>query len=161
MEGKIYIAIGSNLGDRQKNVRTAYRLIEKQIGEIRSKSGLIHTKPEGFESDEEFVNGVFELDTKLTPLDLLKALKRIESEMGRESSSKPGYSDRLIDLDIIDYKGKIISMDEMEIPHPRMHNRMFVLKPLMELDSEWVHPIYELSVLELIDRFVLNPAEDF
>lgn len=161
MHGKIYIAIGSNLGDRDENVRQAYRRIEERIGGVVSKSTLIRTAPEGFESDQEFVNGVFELQTDLEPEALLKALKKIEADMGRAIEQKKGYSDRIIDLDIIDYGGVQITAENIQLPHPRMQDRLFVLKPLQELNADWVHPRLKMGISELINRLPETLSQNF
>lgn len=133
---EIYLGLGSNLGDKCLHLRTAINEIEKRIGHVECQSAFVETEPWGFESDNTFVNAVVRVDTALSPLDLLKETQAIEREMGRTHKTVDGkYSDRIIDIDILLYGDAEINLPELVVPHPRMHERDFVMKPLEEVRS--------------------------
>ena len=133
---EIYLGLGSNLGDKCLHLRTAINEIEKRIGHVECQSAFVETEPWGFESDNTFVNAVVRVDTALSPLDLLKETQTIEREMGRTHKTVDGkYSDRIIDIDILLYGDAEINLTELVVPHPRMHERDFVMKPLEEVRS--------------------------
>ncbi|MBQ2002025.1 MAG: 2-amino-4-hydroxy-6-hydroxymethyldihydropteridine diphosphokinase [Bacteroidaceae bacterium] len=133
---EIYLGLGSNLGDKCLHLRTAINEIEKRIGHVECQSAFVETEPWGFESDNTFVNAVVRVDTALSPLDLLKETQTIEREMGRTHKTVDGkYSDRIIDIDILLYGDAEINLPELVVPHPRMHERDFVMKPLEEVRS--------------------------
>ena len=133
---EIYLGLGSNLGDKCLHLRTAINEIEKRIGHVECQSAFVETEPWGFESDNTFVNAVVRVDTALSPLDLLKETQTIEREMGRSHKTVDGkYSDRIIDIDILLYGDAEINLPELVVPHPRMHERDFVMKPLEEVRS--------------------------
>lgn len=126
------IALGSNLGDTEKNLQTAIQKIGAFIGKIEKVSSFISSEAVGFESKNTFSNACLLCRTALDPFQLLVRLKNIEFEMGR-NKSKDGYEDRIIDLDIIFYEDRIIQTHDLTIPHPRFQERSFVLVPLREL----------------------------
>ena len=133
---EIYLGLGSNLGDKCLHLRTAINEIEKRIGHVECQSAFVETEPWGFESDNTFVNAVVRVDTALSPLDLLMETQTIEREMGRTHKTVDGkYSDRIIDIDILFYGDAEINLPELVIPHPRMYERDFVMKPLEEVRS--------------------------
>lgn len=131
----IYLSLGSNLGDKEGNILRAYALIEQRIGHIVRKSSLYRTEPWGFESSNDFLNSVIAIETSLTPRELLTETQRIEKEIGRtaKTSANGSYQDRLIDIDILIYNDLIIDEPDLQIPHPLMNQRDFVLKPLKEI----------------------------
>lgn len=129
-----YIALGSNQGNRQAYLERAIELMGKRLGDIECISTFIETEPDGFVSSFNFLNAVLILRTALEPLALLKGLQQIEYDLGRRQKSQFGvYHDRTIDLDILTYDDLQIQSQELTIPHPRMHERSFVLIPLDEL----------------------------
>lgn len=133
---EVYLGLGSNLGDKCLHLRTAINEIEKRIGHVECQSAFVETEPWGFESDNTFVNAVVRVDTALSPLDLLKETQAIEREMGRTHKTVDGkYSDRIIDIDILLYGDAEINLPELVVPHPRMYERDFVMKPLEEVRS--------------------------
>lgn len=133
---EVYLGLGSNLGDKCLHLRTAINEIEKRIGHVECQSAFVETEPWGFESDNTFVNAVVRVDTALSPLDLLKETQTIEREMGRTHKTVDGkYSDRIIDIDILLYGDVEINLPELVVPHPRMYERDFVMKPLEEVRS--------------------------
>lgn len=127
-----FLGIGSNLGNRQKNIKLAIEKIE-QLKDTRvvKVSKIIQSKPVGGPPQRSFLNGAIKIKTRLSPVKLLKALKKIEKELGRKNSTK--FSPRTIDLDILLYGNKIINRKNLIIPHPRMFKRKFVIKPLLEI----------------------------
>lgn len=131
----IYLSLGSNLGDKEGNILRAYALIEQRIGHIARKSSLHRTAPWGFESSNDFLNSVIAIETSLTPRELLTETQRIEREIGRtaKTSADGTYQDRLIDIDILIYNDLIIDEPDLQIPHPLMNQRDFVLNPLKEV----------------------------
>lgn len=131
---KTYIALGSNLGDKELNLRRAMEELEERVGEVLAVSSFYHSEPQGFTSENSFVNAVVLMETAHEPFRLLEQLKLIEQSLGRTSKSvDQQYSDRIIDLDILLYENWQVDHPELKIPHPRMKERDFVMKPLREL----------------------------
>ena len=131
---KSYLGLGTNLGDRSANIRCAIDIINEQAGHVLACSSFIETEPWGFSSDNAFLNAVIEIDTSLTPHDLLHATQEIERAMGRAHKSLDGmYTDRIIDIDILLYEDLKISDTELTIPHPLIWQRSFVYGPLLEI----------------------------
>ena len=128
----VYIAIGSNIGDKQQNIIIAIEEINTLIGEVTEVSSFFENKPQGFESDNIFVNACLICKTHLNPLATLKELKNIEKKMGRKKTEGI-YKDRIIDLDIIFFDQLIYKSEKLTIPHKEYKNRSFVLVPLKEL----------------------------
>ncbi len=129
-----YLSLGTNLGDREANMRRAISLIDKQIGTVLRQSSFLVTEPVGFVSDNLFLNACVAIDTTLAPRQLLEGTQAIERLMGREQKSHAGcYTDRIIDIDILTYGDEEINDDDMVVPHPRMLEREFVMIPLREI----------------------------
>ena len=143
MSHNAYLGLGSNLGDREANIRKAISLIGKKVGLVLRQSSLIETEPWGFESSNKFLNAVILCETTLTPRQLLKVTQSIERQLGRRkkspSSSSPSssapvsYSDRPIDIDILLYDDLTVDEPDLKIPHPLMQQRDFVMIPLQEI----------------------------
>ena len=131
---KIYLGLGSNLGNRKENLAYAIRFIGERVGKVVRVSSFIETEPWGFESENTFVNAVILCETDLTPRQLLGATQKIEREMGRQKKSTDGgYSDRCIDIDILLYDDLRVDEPDLQIPHPLMLKRDFVMIPLREI----------------------------
>jgi 2-amino-4-hydroxy-6-hydroxymethyldihydropteridine diphosphokinase len=128
----VYIALGSNIGDKSKNLIRAIEEINTLIGEVTEVSSFFENEPQGFKSDNIFVNACIICKTNLNPLATLKELKNIEKKMGRKKNNGV-YKDRIIDLDIIFFDKLIYNSDKLTIPHKEYKNRSFVLIPLKEL----------------------------
>lgn len=132
-----YFGLGTNLGDREENIRRAYELIQKRVGSIVRRSSLYHSAPWGFESDNAFVNTAVCVETSLTPHEVLQATQQIEREMGRTQKSVNGiYHDRIIDIDILQYDDVQMSTPELTLPHPHINERPFVYEPLSEIKTQ-------------------------
>lgn len=152
---KVYIGLGTNLGDKEQNLRNAVQKIEEQIGKVVSLSAFYMTAPWGFTSENSFLNAAACVETSLSPLDVLKETQKIERELGRTKKSVGGvYSDRLIDIDLLLYEDLIIDIispwgAELKLPHPLMAERDFVMRPLAEIAPELRHPVLGKTMREL------------
>ena len=139
---KVYLGLGSNLGDKEAHIQKAITLIGERVGTVLRQSSLIETEPWGFESEHTFLNGVILVETTLTPRQTLKATQKIERDLGRKRKSTdssshqlPNYSDRPIDIDILLYDELTIDEPDLKIPHPLMEQRDFVMIPLREIQK--------------------------
>ncbi len=131
---EVYLGLGTNLGDKQRNLLDAIEKIEKRIGRVVRQSAFLETEPWGFDSDNTFVNAVIVVETTMLPLDILLETQAIEREMGRTQKSVNGcYHDRVIDIDILLCGDLIIDTPQLTVPHPRMYERQFVMQPLAEV----------------------------
>jgi 2-amino-4-hydroxy-6-hydroxymethyldihydropteridine diphosphokinase len=143
-----YIGIGSNLGDKVDQCGKAIsEILKADHNKLLAKSSFFKTQPIGYTSPDWFVNGVIKIETDLEPIDLLKALKTIESKLGRSETFR--WGPRSIDLDILFFDEKEIQTEELQIPHPLIHERQFVLIPLVEIDPGLIHPVFRKTVREL------------
>lgn len=133
----LYLSLGTNLGDRRRNLSCALELIAAEVGTILSASDIIETEPWGFESSNRFLNMVVKVDTDLNPVDALHVTQDIEHRLGRTEKSVNGqYHDRLIDIDLLMYDNITVSTPELTLPHPHMHERRFVMEPLAQIAPE-------------------------
>ncbi|MBQ8100635.1 MAG: 2-amino-4-hydroxy-6-hydroxymethyldihydropteridine diphosphokinase [Paludibacteraceae bacterium] len=130
----VYLSIGSNLGNREENLRRAVRMIGQRAGRVTSQSSVYKSKAWGFESVHRFANIAIRIETGLSPLDLLHTTQQIELDMGRTGKTVNGqYQDRIIDIDILLYDKQQVNLPELRIPHPLMQLRDFVMIPLQEI----------------------------
>lgn len=154
---KVYVGLGTNLGDKEQNLRDAVQKIEEQIGKVISLSAFYVTAPWGFTSENGFLNAAACVETELSPLDMLQKTQAIERELGRTKKSVDGaYGDRLIDIDLLLYDDLILSVTSMNgaklnLPHPLMAQRDFVMKPLAEIAPDLRHPILMRTMKEILD----------
>ena len=149
----IYLALGSNLGDKKKNIDLAIAQIELHIGRVTSLSSLYATQPVGFDSENSFLNAACRVSTRLQPLEVLESTQLIEKELGRKSKSvNETYSDRIIDIDLLLFDNEIIEYPHLVIPHPHLHERDFVLIPLEEIAPDVYHPIFKVTISELKNK---------
>ncbi len=146
---RVFIAVGSNLGEKIDSCKEAINQIAG-LCEIVKISSLYETEPVGNENQPNFINCVAEINTDLSPHELLKRLNLIEEKLGRVRDEK--WGPRTIDLDIIFYNDLVMRDNNLIIPHPRAHLRRFVLEPLCEIAPEFIHPEFNLSVSELLTK---------
>lgn len=142
-----YLSLGTNLGNKEENLRAAMKLIEEQIGDIVSQSALYTSEPWGFTSENSFLNNVVAVSTTMTPEKLLETTQRIELTLGRTRKSVNGqYTDRLIDIDILFYDQQVTDTPALTLPHPLLHRRIFVLEPLNQIAPTLTHPILKKNI---------------
>ena len=147
---KIYLSIGSNKGNRYSFIKEALRLIRKDMGKVILMSKIYETKSWGFHSDD-FLNICIMIKSELLPAELLNKLKNIEDRIGRIRNSTKILA-REIDIDILFYSDKIVDDEDLIIPHPRLHLRNFVLYPLNDIASDFIHPILLKPINELLEE---------
>ncbi len=169
---KIYISLGSNKGDRLKNLQDAINLIFERIGKINIISKVYNSPPLGFEGSD-FLNCCVILETDIAPDEIMLALLEIETSMGRVREANAGYESRTIDLDILFVDEDVLETKLLKVPHPELHKRKFVLKPLLEIAPKLTHPTLhknvadlletceDTSVLEPINIWLKNPSKQF
>jgi len=144
----VYIALGTNVGEREENLRAALEYLPDVGAHIQHVSSVYETEPVDFLDQDWFLNAVLEAQTELDALDLLRALRVIEARMGSKKAFAKGP--RLIDLDILLYGNETIDTPELEVPHPRMLERRFVLAPLAEIAPSLRHPTWKSGVAKLL-----------
>ncbi|MFB0945244.1 MAG: 2-amino-4-hydroxy-6-hydroxymethyldihydropteridine diphosphokinase [Spirosomataceae bacterium] len=144
----IYLGLGTNVGERSENLLKAISLISGNIGEVTKTSPVYKTSAWGVTDQPDFYNQVIEVSTEKLPWNVLDALLAIEHQMGRVRIQK--WHERLIDIDILFFESIILSSENLIIPHPFIKERMFVLKPLANVSSGFVHPVYKKTIQQLI-----------
>lgn len=147
MNHTVYIVLGTNLGDRFANLRAAIESMPPEVA-VLAESQIYETPPWGYEDQPAFLNMVVKAETDLEPESLLKYLKQLEAELGREQNFR--WGPRLIDLDILFYDDLVIDTPPLVIPHPRLHERAFVLVPLMEVAPDLIHPIFHRRISDFL-----------
>jgi 2-amino-4-hydroxy-6-hydroxymethyldihydropteridine diphosphokinase len=143
----VYLALGSNLGDRQANLKQAITSLSPQM-EVKAKSRVYETPPWGYTDQPKFLNQVVRVDTYVGPEQLLKHLKRLEIALGRVPSFQNGP--RLIDIDILFYDNLVLNTPSLVLPHPQLHERAFVLMPLNDIAPALSHPSTDKTVNEML-----------
>lgn len=150
----ILLGLGSNLGDRFNNLNSAIEAFTPEIM-VQTISPTYETQPLYVTQQPDFLNLLVRANTTLSPTNLLVSIKTLETELGRKPSVR--FGPRVIDVDIIDYNSQILNLENLITPHPRMHERLFVLKPLIDIVPNWIHPRTGKTVQQLIEG-VSNPG---
>ena len=145
-----YLGLGTNMGNKRRNMITAAALLAERAGDVLALSGFYETEPWGFSSENTFLNAALRLETELSPEELLQMTEQIEVDMGRKEKSHGEYHDRIIDIDILLYDDLVEDTPRLVIPHPRMHLRRFVLEPMLEIAPDAVHPVMKKSIARLM-----------
>ena len=147
-----YLGLGTNVGNKRRNMITAAALLAERVGDILALSGFYETEPWGFESEHFFLNAAVKLKTSFSPLEVLQITQQIEKELGRTEKSNGVYHDRIIDIDILLYEDEVLQIPELTLPHPLMHERKFVMDPLAEIAPFVVHPVLKERIIDLKER---------
>jgi 2-amino-4-hydroxy-6-hydroxymethyldihydropteridine diphosphokinase len=159
---KVFLGIGGNIGNKQANFNKVYNLIERKLGQISAKSSVYESPPWGFHAENNFWNQILIIKTGLTPEELLSKIYEIESSFGRKRKSKH-YASREMDIDILYYDDIFMETETLVIPHPHMHQRLFVLVPLVEIAPDFKHPILRFTSLQMLenckDKSVIKKVE--
>jgi len=145
---KVYLCLGGNIGDTRNYLQNAVAMIGRRIGRVVSQSAVYQSEPWGFNAEQMFLNQVVVAETELEPHAVLELCLQIEAELGRTRSGN-GYEPRTIDIDIVFFGQQIISQPDLQVPHPLMHHRNFVLRPLCDVAADFVHPVFGLTVRQL------------
>ena len=145
----VYLELGTNIGNKRKNMVTAAALLAERAGDVLSLSSFYETEPWGFASENTFLNAALELETDCSPMELLRLTQQIEREMGRTQKSDGSYHDRIIDIDILLYGNEVVHHEDLVVPHPLMQQRLFVMQPLAEIAPSLVHPVLQKSMYDL------------
>ena len=154
----VYLSLGTNLGNRAANLKQAIAWLPPQMT-VRAKSDVYETPPWGHTEQDDFLNQAVKVTTYLEPEKLIKHIKRLEVAMGREANFRNGP--RLIDIDILFYDDEILDTPLLTIPHPKLHERGFVLLPMMDIAPDHVHPVMKKSIRELVGLCDLEGIKQF
>ena len=148
----VYLALGTNLGNKTLHLLRATDYIADEIGIFSAISSVYETKPQGYESENDFLNMVVCVETLLTPDEILIITQSIEKRMGRAKKTKDSYQDRIIDIDIIAYNNLVLQTENLQLPHPLFHKRLFVLEPFNEIAPDYVHPVLHKKISKLLNE---------
>lgn len=153
----VYLALGTNLGDRMKNLTQTIAALTPDV-QVIDQSSVYETPPWGVLNQPKFLNQVVKAETHLEPLDLLTYLKDIERRMGRRKTYR--YGPRVIDIDILFFDDWVLDLPGLSIPHPRLHERGFVLVPLCEIAPDLRHPVFDRKINELLEDVSVEGIEN-
>jgi len=148
---RAYLLLGSNLGDRESYLKLAVKAINREVGEVISRSSVYETEPWGYDDDKPYLNQAIKIVTGLTPEQVLRMVLKIEKRNGRRRRFDGGIEAREIDIDILFFGDLVIKTAHLCIPHPRLHLRKFVLIPMADLDPDFIHPESGKTIGALIE----------
>lgn len=148
-----YLSLGTNLGEKKRNITKAAGLLAERVGTILALSPFYESLPWGFVSENDFLNAALAVETPLSPFRLLDVTQQIEREMGRTPTPSGPYQDRIIDIDILLYEDFILNTPRLTLPHPLMHKRSFAIVPLAGIAPRLLHPVLGKSIGELAGFF--------
>lgn len=151
MNGK-FLLLGSNLGNREENIKTALWQISDRIGRIIALSSIYTSSAWGLKNQPDFLNQAIKIETRFKPADLLREIHAIENSMGRQRNGK--WTSRIIDIDILYYDDMVLEQKDLRIPHDEISNRKFTLVPLAELAPDEIHPVLGLTNTEMLNRSI-------
>lgn len=146
---EIVLGFGSNIGNRRTTIEQAYDMLSRTLGKMIKCSSFIETEPWGFECKDKFINSVAVFETLLSPLEALKVCNETEYALGRRRNNAVGYASRTIDIDILFCEDQIIDTSELQVPHPLIDKRNFVLLPLKEILPDFVHPLLNKKIKDI------------
>ncbi len=148
---RLFLLLGGNLGNKERNFQNARTRLKEELGEITQLSSVYETEPWGFRSEFLFWNQVVQIETEWAPAEVLKKTKAIECELGRVRRAER-YTSRTIDIDLLFYDDLVFHEPQLELPHPRIIDRRFVLEPLAEIVPDMLHPVFRQSIMELLEN---------
>ena len=148
---KVYLSLGTNLENKRAHLLQTIGYIAEKIGSFSAISSVYETKPWGFVSENDFLNMMVCVETQLSPAEIFTVTQSIENTMGRTQKTNHSYHDRLIDIDLIAYNDLILQTENLQLPHPLFHQRLFVLEPFNEIAPDYVHPVLHKKVNELLN----------
>ena len=151
---QVILLLGTNLGDCPKNLKKTINLLEHRNIVITATSSVYKTEPWGYSSDNWFFNLVIKMETNMNIISLFEEINKIELDLGREIKTEIGYSDRLIDIDILFFNDEVLNSKNLQVPHPRLHSRKFTLLPLSEIMPELIHPVFNKTIRTLLEECV-------
>jgi 2-amino-4-hydroxy-6-hydroxymethyldihydropteridine diphosphokinase len=147
-----YLCLGGNIGDRESSLNTAIQKINQEVGQVLDISSIYETEAWGVDNQQAYLNQCIKVETKLSSNDLIKILLSIEKDLGRKRLPSETYEPRTIDIDILLYNFETINEPYLEIPHPRLQLRKFVLIPLNEIATNYLHPLLNKSIFKLLNE---------
>jgi len=147
---QVFLGTGGNIGNKHDNFDKVYTFIKNELGAIIKSSSIYETSPWGFQAEENFWNQVLVVETDFSPFELLQKINLIESQFGRKRDGQQ-YKSREMDIDILYFDDEIIETENLTIPHPLLHKRLFVLVPLAEIAPDFVHPVLQISNAEMLN----------
>ncbi len=147
---EVYLCLGGNLGNCLENLNSTCTLINETTGRLVQRSSIYQSQAWGMDAAPDFYNLVIKIKTKFTAQQLIAVLLGIEKTLGRERTETLGYQNRIMDIDILFFNDEFIKTDLLEIPHPRLHVRQFVLQPLNEIAPNFIHPLLHKTMAELL-----------
>lgn len=152
MGKRVYLGLGSNLGNKEQIIKKAIDRIGNRVGPVVAVSSFYKTEPWGYQSVHTFCNAAMAVDTDLSPEEVLLTVQSIERELGSKDHRKSdgSYADRLIDIDLLDYDGQVLDTYALVLPHPYMHKRTFVMEPLAEIAPQWRHPVLGKTATDIL-----------